>query len=365
MPRRWSAALAIVAFVVLAIAAPAWAKSFSLPHADVAIELADDGSVLVTEEITFSFDGSFSGAYRDIPIRGGESIVDVSVSEGGSAYEPGGCVELGCSSPAGTFGTRDLGGRLRVVWHYEAVSEARTFTVSYRFLGLAKAYDDVVDVNLQVWGDEWEVGLARLDATFVHPGRDVVPLVWGHPSGVAGSTDPNGAGEGVPTLEASKIPAGQFVEFRVVVPRSVLSSTDGATIVPGDGRAEIVAEEEAAAAATEGRARLLAVLIVVAVLMAFLPAAAAAAVVWWRHGREPSVDYDREYEQEPPSDHPPAVIEGLLSQGKVDELGFTATVFDLIRRGVLGAQPVSVERSTSRSRWRTRPCHSPPTNAGS
>ena len=35
----------------------------------------------------------------------------------------------------------------------------RTFEIRYALRGVAVAYDDVVDVNLKVWGDEWDVGL--------------------------------------------------------------------------------------------------------------------------------------------------------------------------------------------------------------
>jgi hypothetical protein len=69
-----------------------------------------DGTVSVSERITFAFDGSFSGAYRDIPLRAGERITFVSVSEAEMPYRPGGCAELGCSSPPGTFGVD--GGRI-------------------------------------------------------------------------------------------------------------------------------------------------------------------------------------------------------------------------------------------------------------
>src|SRR3712207_7914469 len=44
-------------------------------------------------------------------------------------------------------------------------------TVRYRMRGLAVAYDDVVDVNLRVWGDEWTVPLIRLEASLAPPGR--------------------------------------------------------------------------------------------------------------------------------------------------------------------------------------------------
>jgi len=45
----------------------------------VHIAVEPDGSLAMEERITFFFDGSFTGAYRDIPLRDGERIGDVSV----------------------------------------------------------------------------------------------------------------------------------------------------------------------------------------------------------------------------------------------------------------------------------------------
>ena len=45
---------------------------------------------------------------------------------------------------------------MRIVWHFSARGEAHTYTVAYRFRGLAVAYSDIVDVNLKVWGFELE-----------------------------------------------------------------------------------------------------------------------------------------------------------------------------------------------------------------
>jgi hypothetical protein len=76
------------------VAAPAAAaKSFSLPAAEVVARVQTDGSVLVEEAITFAFDGSFSGAYREIPLREGEQFDEVAVSEAGRVYRPGASAE--------------------------------------------------------------------------------------------------------------------------------------------------------------------------------------------------------------------------------------------------------------------------------
>ena len=143
-----------------------------------------DGSLLVTEDITFAFSGDFSGAFREIPLRKGEAIDQVAVLQAGRAYRPGACAELGCDDDPDTFGTTGTEKGLRIVWHYRASNEARSFRVRYRVRGLAVAYDDVVDVNLKVWGDEWKVPLARLTAALTAQGK--IERAWGHPVWVRG-----------------------------------------------------------------------------------------------------------------------------------------------------------------------------------
>ncbi|MBA2460623.1 MAG: DUF2207 domain-containing protein, partial [Actinobacteria bacterium] len=177
-------ALGAVLLAALALAGEAAAQSFSLPTADVAVEVQPDGSLVVDESITYSFAGDFSGAFREIPLRDGETIDEAAVFESGRAYRPGASAELGSSGEPDTFGATRTDKGLRIVWHYQASSEARTFRVHYRLRGLATAYDDIVDVNLKVWGDEWKQRLGRLTATLTAPAR--VERAWGHPVGVRG-----------------------------------------------------------------------------------------------------------------------------------------------------------------------------------
>ena len=81
--------------------------------------------------------------------------------------------------------------------------------------------------------------------------------------------------------------------------------------------------------------------------LAVLPALADRGVVFWLWGRERSTGYDREYEQEPPTETQPALVPTLLRQGgSAGSYEFTATLFDLIRRGHYKAEPVTTERST-------------------
>jgi Predicted membrane protein (DUF2207) len=72
----------------------------------------------------------------------------------------------------------------------------------------------------------------------------------------------------------------------------------------------------------------------------------AMAYVYLRYGREPKVAYSERYEREPPTNDPPAVIGAIISQKpSVGSREFASTLFELIRGGILKAQPVSVKKS--------------------
>src|SRR5690349_3223383 len=98
-------ALAILVALALAlVAAPAaQAKTADVTDADVALRMAPDGALLVTERLTFDYDGSFEGSYRDIILRHGEHITGVTLSQDGVKFKPGGNTALGSHDRAGVF----------------------------------------------------------------------------------------------------------------------------------------------------------------------------------------------------------------------------------------------------------------------
>ena len=327
-------------------AAPAAAKSFTITEAHVTIALQPDGSLLVTERLDFAFSEMFQGAYRDIPLRRGETITDVVVSENEMDYRLGAPTALGSTGDPSSYGVEDRGNLVRVVWHYRASDEVRTFVIRYRVTGVTVAYDDVVDVNWKVWGDHWDLSAGRVDAHLDYPGlvESSEVYVFGHPGTVDGSTTLGDDGV-APALTAFNVPDRTFVELRVVLPRSVLTSTSEAQVVAGNGLEAILAEEAAEAARTERESSLIRLtLIGFLVLLALILVALLAGYLIY--GREYRLDYDREYEQEPPSEVEPTMVNALINQGRADEQAFTAVLFDLIRRDLLTARPVSVEKKT-------------------
>ena len=98
----------------------------------------------------------------------------------------------------------------------------------------------------QVWGDEWQEPLDWLRAHRGTPRRGREGRRQGlRTSRLGERRDSLGPDKGSPTLIASDVPAGQFVEMRVVFPRELLSLTGGARVEQGDGLQQIMAEEAA------------------------------------------------------------------------------------------------------------------------
>ncbi len=300
----------------------------------------------MSERIEAAFSGDFHFGYRDIPLRKGESLVNPSVVERGLAFTRGNDTALEPGTP-GTFGVVRRGDSVRIVWYFTASDQTRAFTISYTLRGVAVAYDDVVDVNLKVWGDQWNEPLDRLVGVETAPGK--ILRGWGKPVWVRGDVELVGTRA---TLRAVAVPAHQFVELRTLIARSAFASTAGMKVARGPAFQRIVDEELADAKRFQRdhdridalEAHPLRTGLVVLGL-AIIPALLVIALVFWFMGREHRTGYDREYEQEPPTDTEPALVPTLLRQGgDAGSYEFTATLFDLIRRGVYKAEHVTTER---------------------
>ena len=347
---RSGAALLATALAALVLAGAAAAKSFRLAAGDRrACRSRGTARFTSTSRSSTRSPARSRAATARSPCARGESIGQVSVLENGRAYRPGGCTELGCADSPGTFGVADLGGRTRIVWHYSAADELRTFELRYTLRGLAVAHDDVVDVNLQVWGDEWKEGLGKLTATLDAPGRIV--RVWGHPVYVGGESQLAGKRA---VLRALDVPARQFVELRALILRSAFTSSAGMQVVRGNGLAKIVARGERRRGTVRARPRpdrareaaSVAVRCSTCSRSGSCRAASSPAPSSGSTGGSsgPATTGSTSRSRRPTRQ--PALVPTLLRQGgEAGSFEFTATLFDLIRRGVYRSTPATTERA--------------------
>ena len=204
----------------------------------------------------------------------------------------------------GTFGTTETDKGVRIVWHYRAQSELRSFRIHYRLRGVAVAYDDVVDVNVRVWGDEWEVGLRPALGDRRRSRRRAASL--------------GSSGRG-PRRRHARRPAREPARGRDSsgpvrrAPRSL--PPPGVHVDRGDAgriRTGPRADRRRGARRRRGvRARPRKIddaldhlprTIALLLALALGPALLVLGLVWLIYGREHGTSYDREYEQEPPTE---------------------------------------------------------------
>ncbi|MDX6652779.1 MAG: hypothetical protein QOJ38_1560 [Solirubrobacterales bacterium] len=337
--------LALALAALLAFPAAAQARSADIVDAHVGLRLAKDSSLLVSERLGFDYQGHFEGSYRDIVLRHGERIGDIKVSEGGKAYEPGGNTALGSNDAPGVFGATSMPDGVRIVWHYRATDEKRTFEISYRVFDAAVAYDDVIDVPWAVWGDQWKFGLPHLGADLTDRALDPANSayrVWGHPRSVEGRTV---RGRGVATLEASDIFDKTAVEMRVTVPRAPGRDVSGARHGAGAGLAKILAEEKGLdkdfnTPFQRAKRWLAHHALLLALILAALALLAMAAMRILARERPTSTP---KYLSGPPDDAPPALAYGLAHEGDESNDTVLATLLDLVDRGYYDDKQATTE----------------------
>ncbi|MBM3668077.1 MAG: DUF2207 domain-containing protein [Actinobacteria bacterium] len=333
--------LTLIALGALLAPASAAARSSDVTEAAVEMRVGRDAALLVSERLTFSYDGSFQASYRDILLKKGEQMSAVSVREGARPYRSGGCTSFGCTDAAGSYGATLIPGGVRVVWHHKAADEARTFTVSYRVEDAIVAYRDLLDLEWQVWGDQWDFDLGKLVATVRDPALrphegpatpENPSAVWGKPRDVEGRDflEPGEA-----RLEAEDVSDHQFVEMRVLIPRTPGQDVSAARPGKGDGLEPILAAEGAlddsynkpwnkAKRWVAGNATLLSILLGALGLGAM--------VLFTLLARERPVSVPKHL-PEVPDDASPALAYGLAHEGGDSTDTVLATLLDLVDRG--------------------------------
>ncbi|MFO7941657.1 MAG: DUF2207 domain-containing protein [Bacillota bacterium] len=340
------AIIAGLVILILLVAAPGRvaARSHSFPAVDIEARLTEDGSLVVTENRTVSFDGSFSGMYMWIREPDPTRVEAVQVREGDREYRenPG-----DSPGPAGTFFTRREGDSLYIDWSFEARDESRTFSVDYSIANAVRVHRDVAEIYHQFIGDEWDMPVKRATVTLILPGdvpRDSI-RAWGHGPlhGEVEITD-----DGRILWEVQPLPANTFLEGRVTFPPDAVPAATVRT--DREELPEILAEERQWAGEAN-RARWADRLQWFLAPLLAVGGAVLALYFWWKYGKEFRPDFSGDYYRELPADYSPAELGVLWRFGTPNTDDFTATIMDLARRGWLRLE--EYERTRRNFLWTT------------
>lgn len=141
--KKFMAGVLLTVIIMMFLPLTVFGASYSVDYLNVNAELRSDGSALVTEEWTVTFDGKSDGFVREImiPEDNFESfslLSDVSVSVDGN-----GCNENSQSMFAnGTYTLSKSEDRYTVNWNYRSENETHVFSVRYVLSDVVKIYKE-------------------------------------------------------------------------------------------------------------------------------------------------------------------------------------------------------------------------------
>ncbi len=284
---------------------------YTIEEATITERMLPSGEFEVEERIVYRMRKPFRGVFREIPPSRYVEIQDVQVSV---EEVPPEHIEWVYRTNQG-FSVR--------VWLVPFESALRldpkttprvTLHIRYRARYVFENGPSVAQVFRQFWG-EWDSWASRVQGIFTFPeGVDIIN-VFTHPR-LRIERDGNRY-----TVTASHLPPKAIAEVRFV--SRPLPQLPYAAFNPLLTLEDIEREEEEYLSEVQG------VLAVSFGILGFF--LVLLALVYLLFGREPAVPYAREYEQEPPSDDPPDVVNAVVKNigGAVDEDGIAAVLLHL------------------------------------
>ncbi|MDW7649725.1 MAG: DUF2207 domain-containing protein [Bacillota bacterium] len=335
--RLHAGAIPALILLLLLLPASAFARSYHFPSVTIDAKVQEDGSMLVTEQRTASFNGTYRGMYLRIKTQGATRVSEMSVAENGKpyTYNPG-----TSEGPPGTYYTIEEPDRFFVDWSFLAADQTRTFTLRYRIENVVLVHQDTAELYFQFIGDEWE---ARADHVLV---RLQLPeganpentRAWGH-GPLHGDVALHENGQ--VTWEADPLPAQTFLEGRVTFPAALVPT---ATQHTGKVALPDILREEQQLADQANRQRVFARFLWIGAVLILFGSLFLAYWLWRHYGKEFTPSFDGDYYRDLPADYTPAELGVLWRFGKPNAEDLTATLVDLARKGHLHLDEYTPEK---------------------
>jgi hypothetical protein len=154
-------------------------KSYHASSFNVDIVALHDGSLDVTETVTFNFvGGPFSFVFRELPVDHTDGVTAMTAGVDGTPWPQGtaaGQVEISGNNP------------IRIIWHLPPTSNSsHTFDLSYRVLGITRQTEDADLLLWQALPDEYDY---TIDHSRIRLSFPADATLLGTPEVTAGSAE--------------------------------------------------------------------------------------------------------------------------------------------------------------------------------
>ena len=219
-------------FLFFLISIVSFAASFRIEKLDIEANLQKDGSMVVSEAVTYDID-EINGVYFDIDAKGFGELQYIQVFEDDST---GGFKEVDTSNYEVSVSDE----LYRIKLYSKNHNNRRTFKFVYKLPEAITVYDDVAQFNRKMVGQEWQQGIKYITAKVIIP----VPtsydnsniLVFGH-GPLTGEVDKEG---NTVVYKLNNYYPGDFLEAHILMEPEIFSEYNKSKIVHKDMKQKLL-----------------------------------------------------------------------------------------------------------------------------
>ena len=215
-------------FLLFIISIVSFSASFSISDLDVEAKLQKDGSMIVSEAVTYDID-EINGIYFDIDAKGYGGITSLQVFEDEGHYENN-VISYREVDPV-NYEVTENDGVYRIKLYSRNNNNTRTFKFVYTLPEAIKVYDDVAQLNRKMVGQDWQQGISTVKVTIEIPvSKDYDNsniLVFGH-GPLTGEVDKV---ENTVVYKLDDYYPGDFLEAHILMEPEIFSEFDKSKVI--------------------------------------------------------------------------------------------------------------------------------------
>ena len=219
-------------FLFFLISIVSFAASFRIEKLDIEANLQKDGSMVVSEAVTYDID-EINGVYFDIDAKGFGELQYIQVFEDDST---GGFKEVDTSNYEVSVNDE----LYRIKLYSKNYNNRRTFKFVYKLPEAITVYDDVAQFNRKMVGQEWQQGINYITAKVIIPVSASYDnsniLVFGH-GPLTGEVDKEG---NTVVYKLNNYYPGDFLEAHILMEPEIFSEYNKSKIVHKDMKQKLL-----------------------------------------------------------------------------------------------------------------------------